>query len=74
MRRLISNCLSFGFFQVTPGGGKPSQTMQDSAAALLALCRPGGLAFRLYTEIANARQSSFPIPDMFDDFEDLDDA
>jgi hypothetical protein len=46
--------------------------MQDSAAALLALCEPSSLAFRLYTDIANARQPSFPFPDMLDDFEDLD--
>jgi hypothetical protein len=46
--------------------------MQDSAAALLAICTPGSLSFRLYTEIANARQPSLPFPDMLDDFEDLD--
>jgi hypothetical protein len=73
MRRLISNCFSPGFFQVMPGGGAPaSQTMQDSAAALLAICTPRSLSFRLYTEIANARQPSFPFPDMLDDYEDLD--
>jgi hypothetical protein len=56
-----------------PGGVRPpTQTMQDSAAALLALCEPSSLAFRLYTDIANARQPSFPFPDMLDDFEDLD--
>jgi hypothetical protein len=75
MGRLISNCFSSGFVQLMPGGGNaPMRTMQDSAAALLTLCKPGTLAFRLYTEIANARQPSFPVPDMFDDFEDLDEA
>jgi|HubBroStandDraft_6_1064221.scaffolds.fasta_scaffold01496_3 hypothetical protein len=75
MRRLISNCFSPGFFQVMPGGGAPpSQAMQDSAAALLAICTPGSHAFRLYTEIANARQPSIPFPDMLEDFEDSDEA
>ena len=75
MRRLISNCFSRGFFQVMPGGGAPpSQTMQDSAAALLAICTPGSHAFRLYTEIANARQPSIPFPDMLEEFEDSDEA
>jgi hypothetical protein len=73
MGRLIANCFSSGFFQLMPGGVRPpTQTMQDSAAALLALCEPSSLAFRLYTDIANARQPSFPFPDMLDDFEDLD--
>jgi hypothetical protein len=70
---LISNCFSFGFVQVMPGGGSaPMQMMQDSAAPLLALCEPGSLAFKLYTAIANARPPSFP--DILDDFEDLDEA
>ena len=73
MGRLIGNCFSSGFFQLMPGGVRaPTQTMQDSAAALLPLCEPSSLAFRLYTEIANARQPSFPFPDVLDDFEDLD--
>lgn len=57
------------------GSGEPSDEMQASDAALLAHCKPGSLAFRLYTEIANARQPSFPqppFPDMLDDLEDLD--
>jgi len=57
------------------GSGEPSDEMQASDAALLAHCKAGGLAFRLYTEIANARQPSFPQPpflDMRDDLEDLD--
>jgi hypothetical protein len=75
MRRLVSNYFSPGFFQVMPGGGAPpSRTTQDSAAALLAICTPGSLAFRLYTEIANARQPSIPFPDMLEDFEDSDEA
>ena len=70
---LISNCFSFGFVQVMPGGGSaPTPMMQDSAAPLLALCEPGSLAFKLYTAIANARPPSFP--DILDDFEDLDEA
>jgi hypothetical protein len=81
MSRLIGNCFSPGGFQAVPLGGpitiasgESSEVMNSPAAALLANCEPGSLAFKLYTEIANARRPSFPQPTFPSDFDDSDDA
>jgi hypothetical protein len=82
MTRLIGNCFSASGFQAVPvgvavtlGGAEPSDAMKTSVAALLANCQPGSLAFRLYTEIANARRPLFAsptLPDMLGDAEDFE--
>jgi hypothetical protein len=80
MGRLIGNCFSLGGFQVMTGrsvmagrSGELSDAVQASAAALLANCGSGSLAFQLYTEIANARGTSFPQPTFPDDLDELED-
>jgi hypothetical protein len=84
MGRLIGNCFSAGRFQVMalgngmPGGsGALSDPMQAAVAEQLANWKPDSLAFKLFSEIANARGPSFPqptFPDMLDDSEDLDES
>ena len=80
MRRLIGNCFSPGGFQaaamggaMTIASGEHSDATNSPAAALLADCEPGSLAFKLYTEIANARRPSLPQPSFPGDFDDSDD-
>ena len=82
MARLIGNCYSAGGVQAVPVGGamtlsasEPSDRMRTSAAALLVNCPSGSLAFRLYSEIVNARPPSFApptFPDLLEDVEDFE--
>ena len=82
MGRLIGNCFSAGGFQVMalgngmPGGsGAMSDQMQAAVTEQLANWKSDSLAFKLFSEIANARGPLFPQPSfpyMLDDSEDLD--
>ncbi len=84
MGRLIGNCFSAGGFQVMalgngiPGGnGALSDPMQAAVAEQLTNWKPDSLAFKLFSEIANARGPSFPqpaFPDMLDDAEESDES
>ena len=84
MGRLIGNCFSAGGFQVMalgngmPGGnGALSDPMQAAVAEQLTNWKPDSLAFKLFSEIANARGPSFlqpAFPDMLDDTEESDES